>query len=81
MSRTQLRSRLARLGLPRENVSVAPWPRDQHSADLPRSTVHGLAVRKEKGVDDHAVVSHDDWIEARESLLAKEKEFTRVRNQ
>jgi predicted dithiol-disulfide oxidoreductase (DUF899 family) len=39
------------------------------------------ARKKEEVVDDHAVVSHDDWIEARKSLLAKEKEFTRVRDQ
>jgi predicted dithiol-disulfide oxidoreductase (DUF899 family) len=32
-------------------------------------------------VQDHAVVSHDGWIEARRTLLAKEKEFTRLRDQ
>lgn len=30
---------------------------------------------------EHEVVSHDDWIEARKSLLAKEKEFTRLRDE
>jgi predicted dithiol-disulfide oxidoreductase (DUF899 family) len=29
---------------------------------------------------DHAVVSDDDWLEARRALLAKEKEFTRLRD-
>jgi predicted dithiol-disulfide oxidoreductase (DUF899 family) len=29
----------------------------------------------------HAVVAHDDWLAARRALLAKEKEFTRVRDQ
>ena len=29
---------------------------------------------------DHAVVSHDEWVEARKQLLAKEKEFTRLRD-
>jgi predicted dithiol-disulfide oxidoreductase (DUF899 family) len=32
-------------------------------------------------VNDHRVVSHDDWIEARKELLAKEKEFTRLRDE
>ncbi|HXP77759.1 MAG TPA: thioredoxin family protein [Stellaceae bacterium] len=29
----------------------------------------------------HPVASHDEWIEARKQLLAKEKEFTRLRDQ
>src|SRR5262249_33948538 len=29
---------------------------------------------------DHQVVSREDWIEARRALLAKEKEFTRLRD-
>ena len=29
----------------------------------------------------HSVVSHDQWLEARKRLLAKEKEFTRLRDQ
>ncbi|HMA24219.1 MAG TPA: DUF899 family protein, partial [Gemmatimonadaceae bacterium] len=29
----------------------------------------------------HRVVSHDEWIAARTALLAKEKEFTRLRDQ
>lgn len=32
-------------------------------------------------VMDHRVVSHDDWIKARQQFLAKEKEFTRLRDQ
>jgi predicted dithiol-disulfide oxidoreductase (DUF899 family) len=32
-------------------------------------------------VDDHMVVPHDQWIEARKKLLVKEKEFTRLREQ
>ena len=30
---------------------------------------------------DHNVVAHEDWIEARQALLAKEKEFTRLRDE
>lgn len=29
---------------------------------------------------EHKVLSHDDWVEARKALLAKEKEFTRARD-
>ncbi len=32
-------------------------------------------------VKDHAVVSHEDWLTARKALLAKEKEFTRLRDE
>ena len=31
--------------------------------------------------DHHPVVSHDQWLDARRSLLAKEKEFTRLREE
>jgi len=30
---------------------------------------------------DHRIVSHEEWIEARKHLLAKEKEFNRIRDQ
>ena len=30
---------------------------------------------------DHPVVSRDEWLSARTSLLAKEKEFTRLRDE
>lgn len=32
-------------------------------------------------LDNHPVVSSDQWLEARKQLLAKEKEFTRLRDQ
>jgi predicted dithiol-disulfide oxidoreductase (DUF899 family) len=32
-------------------------------------------------LENHKVVSHGDWIEARKELLKKEKEFTRLRDQ
>ena len=32
-------------------------------------------------MDTHEVVSHERWIQARKQLLAKEKEFTRLRDQ
>src|SRR5438094_6969080 len=31
-------------------------------------------------ITDHAVVSSDEWLDARKALLAKEKEFTRLRD-
>src|SRR6516162_4798618 len=30
---------------------------------------------------DHTIVSHAEWVEARKKLLAKEKEFTRLRDE
>ena len=32
-------------------------------------------------IDNHPVVSHDAWIEARKQFLAKEKEFNRLRDE
>jgi len=32
-------------------------------------------------IDDHPVVTHDEWLSARVALLAKEKEFTRLRDE
>ena len=32
-------------------------------------------------MENHKVVSHDDWLAARRQLLADEKEFTRLRDQ
>ena len=32
-------------------------------------------------MSDHAVVGHEDWVKARTELLAKEKEFTRARDE
>jgi predicted dithiol-disulfide oxidoreductase (DUF899 family) len=30
---------------------------------------------------DHKVVSHDQWLDARKSLLAEERQFTRLREE
>jgi predicted dithiol-disulfide oxidoreductase (DUF899 family) len=32
-------------------------------------------------ITDHHIVSHDDWITERKALLAKEKEFNRLRDE
>ena len=32
-------------------------------------------------VRNHAVVPHEDWLESRKALLAKEKAFTKLRDQ
>ena len=32
-------------------------------------------------MDEHTVVSAEDWVSARKALLAKEKEFTRLRDE
>lgn len=34
-----------------------------------------------KGISGHSVVSHEDWLKARTAFLAKEKEFTRLRDE
>jgi predicted dithiol-disulfide oxidoreductase (DUF899 family) len=33
-----------------------------------------------RGIEDHPVVSHEEWLAARTALLAKEKAFTRLRD-
>jgi predicted dithiol-disulfide oxidoreductase (DUF899 family) len=33
------------------------------------------------GIEDHPVVSHEEWLSARTAFLAKEKEFTRLRDE
>ena len=32
-------------------------------------------------MSEHEVVQHDEWVEARTALLAKEKGFTRLRDE
>src|SRR5256885_8291650 len=39
------------------------------------------AVTDRSNVRDHAVVSHEEWLSARTAVLAKEKEFTRLRDE
>src|SRR5437016_3650695 len=38
-------------------------------------------LRASKGIGKHRVVSHKAWIEARRKFLAKEKKFTRLRDE
>jgi len=33
------------------------------------------------GIQDHPVVSHEEWLAARTAFLAKEKEFTQLRDE
>jgi predicted dithiol-disulfide oxidoreductase (DUF899 family) len=46
-----------------------------------RDRLRGRARRKEGQMTSHRVVGHDDWLTARKEHLAKEKEFTRLRDQ
>lgn len=39
------------------------------------------AMAHDTGIKDHAVVSHEEWLSARTAFLAKEKEFTRLRDE
>jgi predicted dithiol-disulfide oxidoreductase (DUF899 family) len=38
-------------------------------------------VRSGGGIEGHPVVSHEEWLAARTAFLAKEKEFTRLRDE
>lgn len=38
-------------------------------------------IQPEADIENHPVVSSADWLEARRQLLAKEKEFTRIRDE
>jgi predicted dithiol-disulfide oxidoreductase (DUF899 family) len=38
-----------------------------------------LQIPIESAMTDHRILDHDDWLAARERFLAKEKEFTRLR--
>jgi predicted dithiol-disulfide oxidoreductase (DUF899 family) len=40
-----------------------------------------MASEASKSIGKHAVVSHDEWLTARTAFLAKEKEFTRLRDE
>ncbi len=40
-----------------------------------------MAIKAPSALEEHPVVSHDTWIAARTALLAKEKEFTRLRDE
>src|SRR5207245_9823121 len=51
---------------------------------IPRARARPSPARTSMTPDDlsrHAVVSHDQWIAARTTLLAKEKELTRARDE
>ena len=39
-----------------------------------------MAKESGTGIKDHPVVSHEAWLSARTAFLAKEKEFTRLRD-
>ena len=32
-------------------------------------------------MENHKIVSHEEWIDTRKAFLAREKEFTRLRNE
>jgi predicted dithiol-disulfide oxidoreductase (DUF899 family) len=40
-----------------------------------------MTDQKNIGIKDHAVVSHQDWLSARTAFLAKEKEFSKLRDE
>ena len=37
-------------------------------------------VTDRSSIQDHSVLSHEEWLAARIAFLAKEKEFTRLRD-
>jgi predicted dithiol-disulfide oxidoreductase (DUF899 family) len=48
-----------------------------------RISGRGERVKNDRGsvIKNHAVVSHEEWLVARTTFLAKEKEFTRLQDQ
>src|SRR5262249_44629206 len=53
-------------------------------ADPPSRTPYAeryVSWQEARMLENHKVVSHREWIEARKELLKKEKEFTRLRDQ
>jgi predicted dithiol-disulfide oxidoreductase (DUF899 family) len=40
-----------------------------------------MTIEANNGIKDHTVVSHEDWLTARKAFLAKEKEFTHLRDE
>jgi len=44
-------------------------------------TTEGEDMINSSGIKDHPVVSHEEWLSARTAFLAKEKEFTRLRDE
>jgi len=47
----------------------------------PDLTTEGEDMINSSGIKDHPVVSHEEWLSARTAFLAKEKEFTRLRDE
>jgi predicted dithiol-disulfide oxidoreductase (DUF899 family) len=45
------------------------------------ATTSGTAGKSGSGIQGHPVVSHERWLAARTAFLAKEKEFTRLRDE
>src|SRR5262249_28239660 len=54
-------------------------PKDQEKTAAQTRTRHDAQQRRWK-MTDHRIVSRDEWLSARRGLLAKEKEFLRLRD-
>src|SRR5437868_11175225 len=61
-------------------VCYAPAAEEGRLTSFTRNT-RRRGDRMASGIKDHRVVPHDEWLEARKALLAKEKEFTRQRSE
>src|SRR5579864_2941556 len=70
---------------PRRSAMLTLSPEERYSTiwlTVPKT--RGICGRQTNGgltMEGHKVVSKDDWVSARKQLLAKEKEFTRLRDQ
>jgi predicted dithiol-disulfide oxidoreductase (DUF899 family) len=60
----------------RQLINRAVWQISERSSETP-----GASAGEPAMPPSHKVVSHAEWIEARQELLRKEKEFTRLRAQ
>jgi predicted dithiol-disulfide oxidoreductase (DUF899 family) len=63
----------------RERVNIVFEIRSRY----PDLTTEGedMINNSSSGIKDHTVVSHEEWLSARTAFLAKEKEFTRLRDE
>src|SRR5271166_2524416 len=51
------------------------------AAEAPTATKRSKEIGAMSSITDHRIVPHEEWIAERKALLAKEKEFNRLRDE